>query len=103
GGFDIWAKDLVTRRETPVTVGIDNAPQSAISPDGSKVAYLSNANGHAAIYLAPIGGGAVEKICEACSTSNTNLFWSADSRQVGYALQDSATGFKWMLRDVVSG
>ncbi len=64
---EIWAKDLVTGRETALT----DAPKAfksmpRISFDGSKVAFERSEQGRRTLFLAKTRGGPLERICDNC-------------------------------------
>lgn len=73
----------------PGTLG-DHSP--AVSPDGTRVAFVRGINGATAdVHVAPIGGGAVTRI----TWDNQDLVgidWSADGRSILYAT-DRAGGY----------
>jgi serine/threonine protein kinase/Tol biopolymer transport system component len=75
-GSSIWIKDLVTGKETPAAVQDSlpavASPESAISPDGERIAFQS-ANG---IRIAPVAGGTAEPGCRVVGRPG----WSPDGK-----------------------
>ena len=65
------------------------------SPDGAKVAYLSDASGEEEIYLvAQDGSGAPEKLTSDGKTRREGLLWSPDGKRIAFS---DSTGRVWSL------
>jgi dipeptidyl aminopeptidase/acylaminoacyl peptidase len=101
----VWAKDLDTGKERPLseTPSAENFP--VISADGTQVVYLvESAEGHGAkgLYVVGFDGGPSRKVCdESCylplqwSADNTRIFYGSDKDDLG--LLDIRTGTKTTL------
>jgi Tol biopolymer transport system component len=79
GNRDVWLKDLKSGAETPVAANPWPEEQPAISPDGSRVAYLSRPNAGDAIQIWDAPGGANHKLCDACGAP---IQWMPDGEQI---------------------
>jgi serine/threonine protein kinase len=79
GDFDVWLKDLTSGKELPLTVTPTREFRALISPDASKVAYLRWEAGKGHIYVAALGGGGEEKVCDDCPGM---LNWTPDGKKV---------------------
>jgi dipeptidyl aminopeptidase/acylaminoacyl peptidase len=56
---------------------------AAWSPDGSRIAFFSNAGGQEQIYVVPTAGGTARQVTNA-KGALTDLRWSPDGKQIGY-------------------
>ena len=54
----------------------------AISPDGSRIAFVAQTAGERRIWVRPLSGGAAQPL--AGTESASALFWSPDSRMIGF-------------------
>ncbi|MBZ5591756.1 MAG: hypothetical protein LAP39_05940 [Acidobacteriia bacterium] len=66
GNRDIWLKDLRSGTETAVAANPWPEEDPLISPNGSRVAYISRPNRSAAIQLWDATGGTTRKLCDEC-------------------------------------
>jgi Tol biopolymer transport system component len=83
----IWLMDLVThdaRQLTPATKS-ERSPQW--SPDGKKLAFLSNRAGKTQVYVMDVDGGATTAVTER-KNGVTSFHWSPDGLAVAYLAKD---------------
>ncbi len=99
GGFDVWLKNLRSGRQNLITSVPNIQSAAALSPDGSKIAYVSRENDRAALHVASAAGGD-EILCESCAADSNNPCWMPDGRRLVYAEPESLI---WALRDLNSG
>ena len=95
GNWDVWAKDLVTGRETALTSTPQNEENPRISPDGARIIYRVAQEKTTTTYLIPAAGGLPQKVTEDCR----GVFpWDFDNRRFictgpgGFSLLDVASG-----------
>src|SRR4051794_18415033 len=68
------------------TVITNQAP--IVSPDGSKIAFLSNRDGQSDLYVMRADGTNVVRLTQTAE-SESAPYWSADSRQIRYGVSGS--------------
>jgi eukaryotic-like serine/threonine-protein kinase len=93
GNEDVWGKDLITGKETALTISPRNESRPAISADGSRVAYPDWTSEKRTLHIASLrgrSGDAVPDVCDDCflawdwSPDNKYLlYWSMDLQQIG--------------------
>jgi Tol biopolymer transport system component len=99
GNSDVWLIDLergVSRRMT-FDPGIDGDP--IISPDGSRIVYVSDRTTHIwNMYARRSDGTASEALLLASDEHKNPADWSPDGRYILYSSQNPETGFDlWVL------
>lgn len=77
---NIWTVDYKTRQIQPLTSGVHMDHSPKLSPDGSRLAFISNRDGSNQIYMKWLKTGAVSKISNLTSTPKA-LSWSPDAGQ----------------------
>jgi len=93
GNRDIWLKDLRTGAETAVAANPWPEEQPLISPNGSRVAYVSRQTGRgAAIQLWDAAGGTTRKLCDDCGRP---IEWLPDSERLLIAAEAPARLQLW--------
>jgi eukaryotic-like serine/threonine-protein kinase len=96
--WDVWIYDLMRDTLTRLTFeGINGFP--VWTPDGEKVAYMSQRTGPPNIYWTPTdGSGAEERLTTVGGTNQTPMSFSPDGRTLVYNQQDPKTGYDlWVL------
>jgi Tol biopolymer transport system component len=77
---------LLSITATPVGTLTENQTP-IVSPDGSKIAFLSNRDGQDDLYVMRADGTNVVRLTQTAE-SESAPYWSADSRQIRYANAD---------------
>jgi serine/threonine protein kinase len=93
GHQEIWIKNLLSGDESALTASQSPKQLGPFSPDDSKICFASLENDKTYIYLMPVTGGALEKICENCGIPRS---WSSDGK---FIIGNSAD-FRIWLHDV---
>ncbi len=76
--------------------------QPAVSPDGKRVAFLSNRSGNNDIWLIPIDGGPARQLTTH-TASDADPSWSRDGKKIAFtSLREDSKGDIWVL-DLESG
>ncbi|HZN64475.1 MAG TPA: protein kinase [Tepidisphaeraceae bacterium] len=72
---------------------------AAISPDGSKLAYVANKEGAYALWLKDLANGSEELLIDAGAGSPGEVCWSADGRWIAYSLTPGGSTSRdvWLL------
>ncbi|HEV3252309.1 MAG TPA: S9 family peptidase [Puia sp.] len=71
-----------------LTKGDKNNSNPKWSPDGNRVAFVSNRDGKNNLYLLPLNGGEAEKITDV-KTGVNNFDWSPDGKMIAYIMTDA--------------
>jgi dipeptidyl aminopeptidase/acylaminoacyl peptidase len=98
--IDFGAEDIASIRadgtEHIASPPFGNNWDPAVSPDGTKVAFLSNAGGHTDIYLMSADGSNLHEL-----TSDTAVEegpqWSPDGSRIGYASNFAGSNDIWVV------
>jgi len=109
--FDLWkiAPDGARRQ---MTSGAGNNTQPAVSPDGSRIAFVSNRSGAPHIWLMDADGGNVSQLTNGTDDGSPN--WSPDGKTILYrsyvrgnpavfSIASSPGGVPVQLTDKISG
>ncbi|MBL8213821.1 MAG: protein kinase [Bryobacterales bacterium] len=79
GSRDVWARDLVTGKESQVTATPVFERRATVSPDGRRMAYEVSGT-VSSIYVREVAGGEPKLVCKACGLPT----WTPDSARVVY-------------------
>jgi dipeptidyl aminopeptidase/acylaminoacyl peptidase len=85
----IWELQIGSRqlRQLTNTNKAESSPRW--SPDGSKLAYVSNVEGSVQIYLLPVGGGEPVRLTDGKKPTG-RFAWSPDGKQIAFVAIDRA-------------
>ena len=82
----IWLLDTRTGEEVPLAGGADgDAFAPRWSPDGTRLAYVSTANGGAQLWVKWLKGGEAVRLT-GLPESPSNITWSPDGRMIAYTM-----------------
>ncbi len=84
---NIWIYDIAGRSLVPFTAAAKSDTRPRWSPDGRRLAFLSDREGLSQVYLIPIDGGEARPLTES-KTGIDSFEWSPDGRQI--AIQTTA-------------
>jgi acylaminoacyl-peptidase len=103
---NIWLADADGKGSRPITQGQHRDISPRWSPDGTRIAYISNRSGRAQIYVRWMDSGQEAKITDLQETPS-EIQWSPDSQWIGYVsrvpgkpdfsvkLPEKPNGAKW--------
>jgi eukaryotic-like serine/threonine-protein kinase len=100
---DIWTYELLggTRNRFTFDSSIDAYDSNPIwSPEGSRIVFASNRNGHFDLYQKASSGGAKEEVLLQSDADKFPTSWSPDGRFIAYNSRDpkrATTGDIWIL------
>jgi Tol biopolymer transport system component len=81
-GTDLWLRSA-NGKLTDLTNGVGTNFEPAVSPDGTKVAFISNRDGVDSVYVMSIAGGPAKRLTR--NTKNEEEpSWSPDGKQIVY-------------------
>lgn len=75
---------------TRLTKGTKSNSNPRFSPDGKKIAFLSNRDGKTNLYVLPLSGGEAEKLTDA-KTSVSNFAWAPNGESIAFVMSDAPT------------
>jgi len=81
---NLWRMDLDGKNHRPVTTNMANNSQARFSPDGSRLAYVSNKSGKTQIYVRWLETGENMQVAQ-LQTGAGNLTWSPDSKWLAFS------------------
>ncbi|MFQ5499555.1 MAG: peptidase MA family metallohydrolase [Candidatus Zixiibacteriota bacterium] len=84
GSYDLFRIDLSSLKVSPLDVGPGANSVPRVSPDGKKVAYVSNRNGIDNIYISYLDSARHYAITDML-TGVRSLTWSPDSKQIAFS------------------
>jgi dipeptidyl aminopeptidase/acylaminoacyl peptidase len=88
----LWLIDLRTGRQEPLVAGTGVHMQARWSPDGSRIAYISTAEGGAPqMFVRWLVSGATVRVTT-LSESPQSLAWSPDSKRIAYVMRVPGAG-----------
>lgn len=80
---NLWRVDVDGKNARPITTGAVNDGGAAISPDSSRLAYLSSDDKGAQIFVRWFNGGETQQLTR-LSIAPSNLVWSPDGKWLAY-------------------
>jgi dipeptidyl aminopeptidase/acylaminoacyl peptidase len=86
----VWLADVATAKNRQLTFGPKSNASPAWSPDGTRLAFLSERTEKRQVWLLDMRGGEAEKLT--ASEEGVSAFaWSPDGQSVAYVTSDAAT------------
>src|SRR5262245_43942444 len=83
----VWLADVATGKTRPLTFGPKSNVAPAWSPDGSKLAFLSDRTDKRQVWMLDMRGGEAEKVT-ANDEGVTAFAWSPDGRSIAFSAPD---------------
>jgi len=80
----IWLIEVASGEHRPLLTGKANYSQARWSPDGQKVAFVSDQSGKTQLHLLWLASGKEAQISQ-LEASPSNIVWSPDSRQLAFS------------------
>jgi dipeptidyl aminopeptidase/acylaminoacyl peptidase len=81
----IWLIDVQSGTQTPLVAGAGSHSSPRWSPDGTRLAYVSSAEGRAQLYVSWLKNGTVSRITDLTDSPN-DLTWSPDGRSIAFTM-----------------
>ena len=79
----IWLVDVATGKQQPLVAGTGSHFSPRWSPDGTRLAYFSTAEGSSQLYVRWLGSGEAARVTGLPNSPNS-LEWSPDGRLIAY-------------------
>jgi dipeptidyl aminopeptidase/acylaminoacyl peptidase len=100
---NLWIVSSDGKENRPITTGAFRDSSPRISPDGTRIAYLSNRSGKAQIHVRWIDTNQEAQITD-LQQAPSNIEWSPDSKWIGYTARVPAKpGFSIHMPDRPNG
>jgi len=110
GNFDLWMQNMKNGQLTRLTSNRFGDFEPALSPDGSKVAFVSNRASkgsvrRTAIYVLDLASGSIDAVTASSRATDGGPVWSSDHSIVFHSNRDprraqTATDSQWRLWEV---
>lgn len=82
---NLWQMDLDGSNHTPLLSGKDNFRSATFSPDGTRLAYLSNTEGSNQLYVRWMKTGQTAKVTD-LQSSPSAISWSKDGKWIAFSM-----------------
>ena len=103
GTYDIWLYDLVRSTPSRFTTNPRHDDHAVWSPDGSRIVFSSDRNGHYDLYQKSVGGAEKEELLLDTPFHKFASDWTKDGRFLVFYQQDPKTKFDIWLLDFSGG
>ncbi|HEV2987752.1 MAG TPA: S9 family peptidase [Candidatus Angelobacter sp.] len=109
---NLWIINADGSNNRPLTSGVHNDNNPRWSPDGTRVAYVSDDDGHAQIYVRWMDSGQTARITS-LQAGPSRIEWSPDGKEISFAsfvpaepvrlmqMPKAPTGAKWAEQPVI--
>lgn len=94
--FDLYRVDIATGEETHLLGSRTYNSGAVLSPDGSVMAFASDASGSTHIYLAGPDASSPEQVTDE-NTTNSGPEWSPDGTQIAYSAHPDDSWDIWVM------
>lgn len=98
--YQMFKYSLKNNREDNILKSDANDKSPIVSPDGKKIAYLSDVNNKYNLYVLNLSDNSVDKIDMKSAIVGETLNWSHDSRYILYTVLDGTAKYKIKIADV---
>ncbi|MFC3032743.1 S9 family peptidase [Pseudoalteromonas fenneropenaei] len=82
---NIWSVDMATGAMLPVTSGVHQDFAPTLSPDGTRLAFISTRDGSAQVYVKWLASGEVAKL-SSLTQSPSRLHWTPDGNHLIFSM-----------------
>ena len=100
GQYNLFRIDLATWRVKPVDVGPGQNKSPRVSPDGKKVAFISNRNGIDDIYVGYLDSLKYYAVTDIL-TGVRNISWSPDGKKIAFSAMNKGGYDIYLMKDIV--
>jgi len=98
GNTDVWCMDLARGNSTRLTFDPSPDHSPVWSPDGGRIVFTSERDGHANLYQSAANGGGADELLVQSNFRKVVNDWSADGKFLLYHEVNPKTGFDlWVL------
>ena len=101
GLYNLQALDIATGVITPVRVGGGQNTEPVVSPDGSKIAFVSGRSGIKNIYIYYVDSARVAAVTDALTTAQSPT-WSPDGKMIAFSTFIKAGYDVYLIKDVTA-
>lgn len=102
GQSNIWTKQVPEGKSNAVTDGKWNYYSPVWSPDGQRIAFISDKDDQLAIWAMPFAGGELTYIMAVENRNTSLLKWSRNGEKIYFQQGDSRTGLNVFAFDLAS-
>jgi len=100
GFYNLYEMDLESLEITPLEVGLGQNTSPAVSPDGSKLAFISSRNGIDNIYIAYLDSTNYYAVTDVL-TGVKSLSWSPDGKKIAFEAFNKGAWDIFILKELV--
>ncbi len=99
GNYSLFTIDIDTREITPIECGPGLNREPDVSPDGKKIAFISNRNGIDNIYITEVGSPKTFAVTDLL-TGASSPSWSPDGQQIAYSAFNEGGQDIYVLKEI---